>query len=161
MAHRQIALESAAFLDSPWGREIGGVPRDEARRIAESFFAICYDELGKEPRFLDAEDVRELARRLASKFEQRDARVEHAPAVLEALVEHVAASAVMSQAFEVRRALPAAAAELVELVRSGRNAPEAPAKQDPFVHGASKLGRNDPCSCGSGKKFKKCHGKDL
>ena len=33
-------------------------------------------------------------------------------------------------------------------------------RQDPFVHGASKLGRNDPCSCGSGKKFKKCHGKD-
>jgi len=22
-----------------------------------------------------------------------------------------------------------------------------------------KIGRNDPCSCGSGKKFKKCHGK--
>ena len=21
-----------------------------------------------------------------------------------------------------------------------------------------KLGRNDPCPCGSGKKFKKCHG---
>lgn len=21
-----------------------------------------------------------------------------------------------------------------------------------------KLGRNDPCSCGSGKKYKKCHG---
>ena len=23
---------------------------------------------------------------------------------------------------------------------------------------APKLGRNDPCSCGSGKKYKKCHG---
>ena len=22
-----------------------------------------------------------------------------------------------------------------------------------------KVGRNDPCHCGSGKKFKKCHGK--
>jgi len=22
-----------------------------------------------------------------------------------------------------------------------------------------KVGRNDPCSCGSGKKYKKCHGK--
>ncbi|MDA8111892.1 MAG: SEC-C metal-binding domain-containing protein [Nitrospiraceae bacterium] len=22
----------------------------------------------------------------------------------------------------------------------------------------SKVGRNDPCPCGSGKKFKKCHG---
>jgi uncharacterized protein YecA (UPF0149 family) len=23
---------------------------------------------------------------------------------------------------------------------------------------AGRLGRNDPCSCGSGKKYKKCHG---
>ncbi|MDG4721674.1 MULTISPECIES: YchJ family protein [Thalassospira] len=29
----------------------------------------------------------------------------------------------------------------------------------PFVHGATtKAGRNDPCPCGSGKKFKKCCG---
>ncbi len=26
------------------------------------------------------------------------------------------------------------------------------------VHSAAKPGRNDPCHCGSGKKFKKCHG---
>ena len=24
-----------------------------------------------------------------------------------------------------------------------------------------KIGRNDPCPCGSGKKYKKCHGRDL
>jgi uncharacterized protein YecA (UPF0149 family) len=24
--------------------------------------------------------------------------------------------------------------------------------------GASKIGRNEPCPCGSGQKFKKCHG---
>jgi len=29
----------------------------------------------------------------------------------------------------------------------------------PIVRGAPKLGRNDLCSCGSGKKFKKCCGK--
>ncbi|MGZ6367797.1 MAG: SEC-C metal-binding domain-containing protein [Ktedonobacteraceae bacterium] len=23
---------------------------------------------------------------------------------------------------------------------------------------ANKIGRNDPCPCGSGKKYKKCHG---
>ncbi|KAB2897593.1 MAG: hypothetical protein F9K40_12645, partial [Kofleriaceae bacterium] len=23
-----------------------------------------------------------------------------------------------------------------------------------------KVGRNDPCPCGSGKKYKKCHGKE-
>jgi preprotein translocase subunit SecA len=26
------------------------------------------------------------------------------------------------------------------------------------VRGAEKVGRNDPCPCGSGKKYKKCHG---
>ncbi len=29
----------------------------------------------------------------------------------------------------------------------------------PFVRGGDKVGRNDPCSCGSGKKYKHCHGK--
>lgn len=28
-----------------------------------------------------------------------------------------------------------------------------------YVEGDFNLGRNDPCWCGSGKKFKKCHGK--
>ena len=29
------------------------------------------------------------------------------------------------------------------------------------VHVDKQVGRNDPCPCGSGKKFKNCHGKDL
>jgi preprotein translocase subunit SecA len=29
----------------------------------------------------------------------------------------------------------------------------------PFVRDARKVGRNEPCPCGSGKKYKHCHGK--
>lgn len=29
----------------------------------------------------------------------------------------------------------------------------------PFVRDVPKVGRNDPCPCGSGKKYKVCHGK--
>jgi len=29
----------------------------------------------------------------------------------------------------------------------------------PFVRNAPKVGRNEPCPCGSGKKYKQCHGK--
>jgi preprotein translocase subunit SecA len=29
----------------------------------------------------------------------------------------------------------------------------------PFVRAGQKVGRNDPCPCGSGKKYKNCHGK--
>lgn len=32
-------------------------------------------------------------------------------------------------------------------------------QQQPFVRSDKKIGRNDPCYCGSGKKFKQCHGK--
>ncbi len=31
--------------------------------------------------------------------------------------------------------------------------------EQPFVRLAEKIGRNDPCTCGSGKKYKHCHGK--
>ena len=30
-----------------------------------------------------------------------------------------------------------------------------------FRRAAPKPGRNDPCACGSGKKYKKCHGASL
>lgn len=37
--------------------------------------------------------------------------------------------------------------------------PSAHVKQQPIV-AAPKIGRNEPCPCGSGKKYKQCHGKD-
>jgi preprotein translocase subunit SecA len=30
---------------------------------------------------------------------------------------------------------------------------------EPFVRETRKVGRNEPCPCGSGKKYKHCHGK--
>ncbi len=37
-------------------------------------------------------------------------------------------------------------------------APAAPAPQQPIQRQFPKVGRNDPCPCGSGKKYKHCHG---
>jgi hypothetical protein len=33
--------------------------------------------------------------------------------------------------------------------------------QEPYVNPYKHIGRNDPCPCGSGKKFKNCHGRNL
>jgi preprotein translocase subunit SecA len=38
-------------------------------------------------------------------------------------------------------------------------APQAEAQQAPFVRDMPKVGRNEACPCGSGKKYKQCHGK--
>jgi preprotein translocase subunit SecA len=35
------------------------------------------------------------------------------------------------------------------------------AAERPLTRAAPKIGRNDPCPCGSGKKFKQCHGSVL
>jgi preprotein translocase subunit SecA len=37
--------------------------------------------------------------------------------------------------------------------------PEEDDENQPFVREGQKIGRNDPCPCGSGKKYKQCHGK--
>ncbi|MCW5621181.1 MAG: preprotein translocase subunit SecA [Burkholderiales bacterium] len=39
------------------------------------------------------------------------------------------------------------------------DAAEAPAKGQPFVRAVQKVGRNEACPCGSGKKYKQCHGR--
>ena len=44
--------------------------------------------------------------------------------------------------------------EYNEIVAEEEKAPE-----QPFVRAGNKVGRNDPCPCGSGKKYKQCHGK--
>ncbi len=37
--------------------------------------------------------------------------------------------------------------------------PSSPEEQRPYVREGKKVGRNSPCPCGSGKKYKQCHGK--
>ena len=46
---------------------------------------------------------------------------------------------------------------------SGEERPDDQKKQEaekkPFVRSGKKIGRNEPCTCGSGKKYKQCHGR--
>jgi len=50
----------------------------------------------------------------------------------------------------------------MEFKHAGMNALDDESRQEkdqPFKRPEQKIGRNDPCPCGSGKKFKQCHGK--
>ncbi len=101
-----------------------------------------------------------------SKVQVRDpeqveaAQVQQAPT--EVSYEHQEAQNVLSDDVaeepqsEGDRAVAAAAAARGAAV-ARQSQPAAPVK--PFVREEAKLGRNEPCHCGSGKKFKQCHGK--
>jgi len=77
--------------------------------------------------------------------------------------QHAEAASALADAEEQPPATPARAA--VPAVSERRPAPGAAAPPLPppepsgtFVRGERKVGRNEPCPCGSGKKYKHCHG---
>jgi preprotein translocase subunit SecA len=81
-------------------------------------------------------DVVKIVLSVQVRTEEDVAAVEEAPAVSNVRYQHT----------DYDNALAAAADD----------APAAPA---PFVRASEKVGRNDPCPCGSGKKYKHCHGR--
>jgi hypothetical protein len=154
---REIRLGVAAFLDSPQAARLAP-RREDVRAIAERFLACAYDELGKAPHLLEGEDLEQiLAERLPAHFGKRDPLAEPVEDVLAAYLDFMRENAVVLHAFELARALAEHAPAFRARIASGELAGRAPGKKTaPFVHRAEKTGRNDPCPCGSGKKFKQC-----
>lgn len=68
-----------------------------------------------------------------------------------------------SEVDELERRQQEASQEGLELQHADASAPqgesEPAADRATFVRNQPKVGRNEPCPCGSGKKFKQCHGK--
>jgi len=158
MPAREVTLESAAFLDSPEAKALTGVKPDDAKKIVDRFLACAFDDLGEAPRFLDGESTHTIVGHLLpARFARKEPLAAHALTVLRAYFDFLEKNAIVSQSFEIRRALESTASEFEEAVRTGAHAHHAPReKETPFVHHASKVGRNDPCPCGSGRKFKQC-----
>jgi preprotein translocase subunit SecA len=66
-----------------------------------------------------------------------------------------------SELDELEARQQASSQEGLEMQHADANQPdEAPEEQQAtFTRAAPKVGRNEPCPCGSGKKYKQCHGK--
>jgi preprotein translocase subunit SecA len=73
-------------------------------------------------------------------------------------VERMEAQRRAAQAMEFRHA-EASALRQQQAAGGQGGEPAAAAAAAPFVRSEPKVGRNEPCPCGSGKKYKQCHGK--
>ena len=69
------------------------------------------------------------------------------------LIPHIGAGAFAREEEQIKRAQARAV-----LLGGGEAAHAQPPAPKPTTANGEKLGRNDPCYCGSGKKYKKCHG---
>ncbi len=118
-------------------------PKQEYKREAFEMFSALLDNI-----------KRDLVRTLARMQVQM-------PPELASLVERQSAQ---EPAFEFKheafRGLGAGEPDAVDPEAAAEgSATESATDQQPFVRAGRKLGRNEPCPCGSGKKYKQCHGK--
>ncbi|HEY1811885.1 MAG TPA: preprotein translocase subunit SecA [Kofleriaceae bacterium] len=87
---------------------------------------------------------------------QAQAQAKPVPAIAETEREMIERGVADKSDEEVDQAAKEAVARRSGKARTaGEGATTAPVKRE-----RPKVGRNDPCPCGSGKKYKKCHGKD-
>ena len=126
-------------------------PKQEYKREAFQMFTVMLEDIKHE--------VTGLLAKIQIRDEQDvDALERRAPPPNLRLSHPAAASAVGPAA--ARAASPAVAPGIRPSPRLQPPAqPQSAAKPKTFVRGDKKIGRNEPCPCGSGKKYKQCHGR--
>lgn len=100
--------------------------------------------------------------------EEKQAMAQRQAAAQQAAQQQAAAAAERRR-IEIRQAAPEQRQDMSRYRTektdiSGNNDPEERAPQQPRqepVRAEKRVGRNDPCPCGSGKKYKNCHGQGL
>ena len=105
-------------------------PKQEYKREAFELFSDMLDHI--------KQDVVKMVLKVQVRSQQDVEAVEEAPAVSNVRYQHAG----------YEEALAAAAAD-----------PQTALAAPPFARAGPKVGRNDPCPCGSGKKYKHCHGR--
>ena len=121
-------------------------PKQEYKREAFELFGAMLDSI-----------KREVTRHLLGVRVQSQEEVEAA----ERKAAEEAARAVRNVQYQHADFQPGVGDEAAEQIPPQGALATAPPPQnvEPFVRSTQKVGRNDPCPCGSGKKYKQCHGK--
>ena len=160
---RSIMLQS---LDSHWREHLAALdhlrqgihlrgyaqknPKQEYKREAFELFSALLDQIGNEvTRFISTVRV-QTQEQIAEAEEQMTLA---APALENVRYQHADFDEALATVADVEEV----ALEATE--PAGRPQQRAPAKVHQVQRFTDKVGRNDPCPCGSGKKYKNCHGK--
>ncbi len=125
-------------------------PKQEYKREAFEMFGAMLEQIKR--------DTISILMRVRLRSQEEVERMEAEQRAKKALeFQHAEASALAAAGGGAAPvAAGAAAGAAVGAGRPGRPAPE---PEQPFVREGRKIGRNEPCPCGSGKKYKQCHGR--
>ncbi len=131
-----------AFLASEDGKAFGYMGKDAAEILA-AFLGSSEREAGQ----LDQPAVDRALEWVVPRLKQ--VRLEDAPRLMGAFLEFAGRTESLKDAVGLADHARRRGADL---------AADDKDKRKPVVHAGPQVGRNDPCPCGSGKKYKKCCG---
>ncbi len=117
-------------------------PQQEYKREAFELFSGMLDRI--------KQDVVKIILTVQVRSQEDVQPVEPEPAVSNVRYQHAEYDGALA---------PGASADANGDAGGGAEAAVAVAAAPPFVRAGQKVGRNDPCPCGSGKKYKQCHGR--
>jgi len=150
--------EVAEFLASSHATPFLG-DRAGAGEVARAFLEVCYGELAVRPDLLEEDQLREaLLDLLPSRIDPQAASSRRAVALVKALLDWRFETRPNANAWKFPAVFDAAESQFPDRL-ADRGGSEMKVDSRPITRPGSKLGRNDPCPCGSGRKWKKCCGK--
>lgn len=151
-------LLAASFRDSDAGARASERLGAAAAPALEVLVAACADDLGVGPRDLDGERVRELLSRFVpARLGGGESYVVEMPDLVEEFLLHAVSEEPGVSPFEIVSAVTAARGDFeAAMADAGRERRGTAETRTPYKRPGAKLGRNDPCFCGSGRKYKAC-----
>jgi len=141
--------------------------RETADYIARSFLDFIFFEEHKEITELQPDHLKRFLTDYAPrKLEIGKENAKEVPEILISLVKYLETAGYLKNIDPLTRAIKEQEKPFAKIAASFKKKPadRTNIAQEPMpsksAYAGQNIGRNDPCPCGSGKKYKKCHGKD-
>lgn len=150
---RQIHETLMSFAQGAARKALPDLDQEIVIACLKPFLDASHKELGVEPAAIEADQLREiLLRYLPRRISARRKASQHAIEVISAFY----AAELPEDRLQGLKPVLEEARQKFALVQSGEESIDAGVAV--LEREADKVGRNDPCPCGSGKKYKHCHG---
>ncbi len=152
--YRVFAID---FFESEHGRDWCGRLGDRRNDVTDLLTQLFGADLALLPEELDREHLTQLMTViLPGRLGGKEPFREQLPELMEQFVGFLAEAAGVAREWEWRSAIANARGAYEQALANPSRSRLAAPRREPDRRPAAKVGRNDPCPCGSGKKYKRC-----
>lgn len=138
------------FCESDAIRQFPQTAREAAQPVLTLFLTAACEARGIEPGDVEEGDLRKSLIENVSRLQLPEGAKDHVPGLCRAFLEDLERQGRLGGGGSMGNFVGALGKAYLEAVSAAGGKPK------PIQLPASKIGRNDPCPCGSGKKYKKC-----